>query len=109
MPMSVRTLAVGTMDAWDGDVLEKLAKRDLKFVSLDEMVLSLMDRMKPEMVLSPVLERDFDCIDVAMRLASLQFTGLYRVVALQLPRPKLVETEIAQYCPNLHFDVVSDI
>ena len=59
----------------------------------------------PETVMSPVLARDFDCIELATHLHNLGFEGNYHAVAKNLPKPKLIEREVAQLCPRLNFKI----
>lgn len=100
-------LAVGSTDIWEADRGRLPRHGNVAYVSFAEVTPALLDQLRPEAVVSPALARDFDCIDLAMLLCGLRFTGSYKATAFGLPRPKLIEAEIAQLCPSLDFEIIS--
>ncbi|MCR8726388.1 hypothetical protein [Frigidibacter sp. ROC022] len=65
----------------------------------------LLDSVKPDMILSPLICRSFDCVDVAQILAGLGYRGTYRAVTRSLPAPGVIRREVAKLCPGLSFDL----
>ena len=106
---STRILAVGSPDAWQRDMGQLPRHGSVAFVSFQDVTGALLEDLQPEAVVSPALARDFDCIDLAMLLSSLDFEGCYKATAFGLPKPKLVEAEIAQLFPRLDFEIISEI
>ena len=66
----------------------------------------LLEVLAPKLVVSPVLARRFDCVDLAIRLATLGYSGAYRAFSTDLPRPELIDSEIRVLCPTLDFAIV---
>ena len=77
------------------------------FASFEDVNEELIARLCPTVILSPVLARNFDCIDLAQVLCRLDFRGRYRAMAEALPDPALIQQEIATMCPNLDFGVLT--
>ena len=73
------------------------------FDQLDE---ALLARHRPSVVISHVLARRFDALDLARRLAALGFRGRYVALAEALACPTLVRAEVAGACPSLDVLVV---
>lgn len=61
---------------------------------------------QPDVVISPLVDRDFDCTDLARQLVDAGFKGRYRVAAHALPDPALIRREIASNFPGLDFDIL---
>ncbi len=101
-----RVLALGDISEWirSGRGLQPSA--DLCLGDLDALSEDLLSNMRPRLILSPVVTPRFDCLDVAHRLIGLNYTGKYRAVAQNLPKPHLVRREVLRECPGLDFDVV---
>mgnify|MGYP007073179289 FL=1 len=102
-------LAVGSPDVWKDGGGRLSRHGSVAYVAFHEVNAALLNNLRPETVVSPALARDFDCIDLAMLLSALRFSGSYKATAFGLPRPKLIEAEIAQLCPRLDFEIISEI
>ena len=103
---NVSVLVVGEVDQWQmrGRPLPRdPAMAFVEFHALDREMLRLC---APSVVISAVLCRSFDCLDLALRLDELGFRGRYRVMANGLPDTGLIRGEIAESCPGLDFDIV---
>lgn len=61
--------------------------------------------LQPDVVLSALIARDFDAIDLARRLAEAGFTGRYRAVTASLPNRGAVVAEVRASVPNIDFDL----
>jgi hypothetical protein len=99
-------LAVGDIDEWrrrGGDIP---ADSRLAFTDFRSVTAELLQIMAPTLVLSPLLARGFDCIDLAQVLHAIGYRGRYRAVADILPDPGMIRREIAVLCPGLDFDVI---
>lgn len=77
--------------------------------SFSDLSRQLLDRVRPRLVLSPLLAREFDCIDLAQMLFTLGYTGQYRVITNDLPDPRVVVAEIRQFCPGLDFAILTTL
>ena len=62
---------------------------------------------RPSLVLSPLLARRFDCVDVAQMLHQIDFAGMMRAVGDDLPDPDIVRREVRALCPRLDFDLIN--
>lgn len=99
-------LAVGDIDEWRRHGGDLPADTRLAFTDFRSVTAELFEIMAPTLVLSPLLARGFDCIDLAQVLYGIGFRGRYRAVADLLPDPGMIRREIAGICPGLDFDVV---
>jgi hypothetical protein len=76
-------------------------------VEFHEVTDDLLAQLVPRLILSPLLARTFDCVDLAQRLGSLGYTGPYRAIDSGLPDPALIVREVRSLVPGLDFGVVS--
>ena len=101
----VSVLAVGELDEWERQGRSTPSFGNMVFVAFHEVTGGLLDQLQPSTVVSPALAKGFDCVDLALLLNRLDFRGVYRVLAADLPKPGLIETEIGQLCPRLQFEI----
>lgn len=106
---NVAVLAVGDTAEWLRRKQPVPPGGRIILASYGDLSRQLLERVRPKLVLSPLLARDFDCIDLAQMLHSLGFTGQYRVITSDLPDPRVVSAEIGQLCPGLDFAVLSTL
>jgi len=99
-------LAVGDLDEWTRHRGSLPVDGSLAFASFNGISIELLEIISPAIVLSPLLARGFDCIDLAQMLVSVGFRGQYRAIAENLPNPDIIRREIRILCPTLDFDVV---
>ncbi|WP_143267471.1 hypothetical protein [Aquimixticola soesokkakensis] len=103
-----RILVVGEVARWrlkGGAIIDE---PDLHYADFYELTFDLMATLRPDVVLSPVICAAFDCLDLAQRLSQLEFRGLYRSVAVGLPRPEIIKREVRGLCPDIDFDFLAD-
>lgn len=101
----VRALGVGDPQEWQQQG-HSLPTGGLAFVAFHEVTQDMLDHWQPSLIFSPLLARHFDCVDLAVLLHGLGYSGEYRAVAIGLPRPGLIEQEVRQLCPQLNFRIV---
>ena len=75
------------------------------FADFHQVEATLDDLRTDPVVATALINRRFDCIDLAQLLSFLRFRGTYRVLAGDLPDPDLVRDEIASLCPTLRVEV----
>lgn len=75
------------------------------FAEFAEVTPELLDALRPEVVVSSVLGRNFDCVDMAEKLCAVGFSGCYRLIAHGMPQPNLVLREIRSLFPALHVEL----
>ncbi len=102
-------LVVGEIGRWHmpGQHLPK--PDNVKFLDFQDLTPGLLRSVNPEFVLSPLLCRSFDCVDLAAILDRAGYGGSYRVICEDLPDTSLVRGEILGRFPGLDFDVVNVI
>ena len=106
---AIRILAVGSRDEWERKSGHLPRPGNVSFVAFADVTGALLELLRPEAVISPALARDFDCIDLALLLSALDFRGAYKATAFGLPKPQVIESEIAQLCPRLDFEIVTEL
>ena len=100
-------LAVGEMSGWSTRGEGLPLNSAITFIEFRELSTDVLERVRPDIVLSPLLCSSFDCMDLAQTLDALGFTGRYRAMSGQVPQPDLVRREIHACCPGLDFDLIS--
>lgn len=103
---SQRTLVVGNRRRWSSEGRITSSLRDFTFLDFSELTAAALATHAPDIILSPLVGDDFDVIEVATILASLEFKGRYRVIAEVLPNAELVIKEVSESAPALDFDVL---
>lgn len=105
----VSVLAIGEPEEWRraGGMIP--AEDSVAFCTFDQMTDDFLRRVNPSVILSPVLARRFDCIDLATLLYRLSYTEKYRAIASNMPNPEIIEREIRSLCPTLDFAVVQAV
>ena len=103
--LPVKILAVGDPSEWEqqGNLLPV---GGIAFLSFHEVTDALLNELNPSTIFSPVLARRFDCIELAILLHNLGFTGAYRAMTKDMPKPDLIEREVRQMCPRLDFQLL---
>jgi hypothetical protein len=87
--------APGNDDARDG----------IYYAGIADIGARLIETLCPDVIVSPLITRSFDCIDLAQLLETLGYRGAYCAVTRALPRPEMIRTEIRALCPRLRFDL----
>lgn len=98
-------LAVGDLIAWKRSGRLAQRRSDILFVEFHEINRDLLDRVSPSVVVSPLLCRSFDCVDLAQLLGAHGFAGKYRAIDSGLPDPHLIVREVRSLVPLLDFDI----
>jgi len=101
-----KVLTVGDPSEWDDRDRVFPDACDMSFLQFDKFDEETLRHYRPHSIYSQVLTPNFDCIELATLLESLAFEGTYKAFGRNLPKPKLVEREVRQTCPNLNFEVV---
>lgn len=94
-------LAVGDVRQWIAEGRALPNDSQIAFAEFHEITTELMDALTPDIVMSSVMTRAFDCLDLAQALQETGFRGRFRVVAPELPNPKVIQAEIRAICPAL--------
>ncbi|MBM9595605.1 hypothetical protein [Roseitranquillus sediminis] len=77
----------------------------ISFAEFHEVDTGLLQVVRPEVVISSLLARRFDCVDLAQRLHDLGFKGKYRVLTDALPCPEMVLGELRSLFPGLDIEI----
>jgi hypothetical protein len=99
-------LAVGDTKVWSAAGRRMPTGGRVVFADFHLVSRELLEELVPHLVVSPILARNFDCVDLAQRLALYQFAGRYRAFGPRLPNPQIITREIRSLVPGLDFDVL---
>jgi hypothetical protein len=99
-------LAVGDTREWTARGRRVPSDGNVFFVEFHEVTDELLAQLTPRLILSPLLARTFDCVDLAQRLGTLGYAGPYRAIDSGLPDPALIVREVRSLVPGLDFGVV---
>lgn len=101
------TLVIGDMVRWKHDSRALPDVRDLHFLDAAEVSAEAIEAVGPEIILSPLVVRDIDAIEIARALSQLGFAGRYRVLSSALPDPASIEAEVRAVAPQIDFGVLN--
>lgn len=98
-------LVVGNLASWRkaGREIPKLS--GFHFACFADVTNELMQAVSPDLVLSALIGDDYDVVDLARRLAALDFVGRYRALTSGLPNPRVVMSEVQAAAPGIDFDL----
>jgi hypothetical protein len=98
-------LVVGDARSWarSGKTLPNIA--GFHFAGLEDLTLSFLLELSPDVVLSALMGERYDALDVAKRLSELGYRGRYRAIASALPNPSSIKAEVRAIAPDLDFDL----
>ncbi len=99
-------LAVGDIDEWTRHRGNLPANGKLAFSNFSGLSAELFELLTPQIVVSPLLARGFDCIDLAQVLSAIGFRGRYCAICDALPDPSIIRREIQALCPEIDFGVL---
>ena len=99
-------LAVGDTRAWNVPGRSFASDQNVVYADFHEVGPDLIQRVAPRLVVSPILARNFDCVDLAELLGRLRYAGRYRAFGPQLPDPGMITREVRSLVPALDFDVM---
>jgi len=100
------TLVVGDLVRWKDKGHEIPEIDGFHFVDFEDVTLETLRRIRPQVILSPLLGRTFDAVEVARRLESMGYGGRYRVVTDGVPEPDVIKREVSAIAPQLDFAVL---
>lgn len=106
MGLEETILAVGDVQRWKLAGHTGRPSAVLAFVAFHEVDAELLQTIRPSIVLSPLLSRQFDCIDLAQTLDTLGYRGKYRVIDENLPDPGVIAREVRALVPGLDFAII---
>lgn len=98
-------LVVGNLASWRKAGREIPRLPGFHFSAFDDVTAALLQVTSPDLVLSALMGDGYDAIDLARRLALLDYTGRYRALTSGLPNPRVVLAEVHQVAPGIDFDL----
>lgn len=101
----VVVLAIGDVFSIRTRIDADLAGDRTAFAEYGEVTPELLEALRPQVVVSSVLGRNFDCVDLAEKLSGYGFEGCYRLIAHGMPQPELVLREIRALFPELRVEL----
>lgn len=102
---NISAIAVGDPNTWS-EKGNQLPTENIAFIAFEDVTEEFFERVKPKAVFSPVLASGFDCIELAVTLHNIGFSGSYRALGSNLPKPELIEREVTQICPRIDFAIL---
>ena len=96
-------LVVGNLHSWQRTGRKIPVMTGFHFVSFDDVTLTTLQDIDPDLILSAVVGDDFDAVELARRLAILGYIGRYRALTSGLPDSRIVQNEVAAAAPQIDF------
>ena len=101
------TLVVGDVVRWRQLGYDLPDIEGFVFVDFDDVTLYTLEIVRPQVILSPLLGRSFDAVEIARRLTAMGFKGKYRIVTDGLPDQDVVLKDVEAVAPTLDFGVIN--
>jgi hypothetical protein len=104
----ITVLAIGDMANWRATGRDLPWDSQITFADFSQIDRRMIDSVRPDVVISPLLCKTFDCLDLATVLCQAGFRGRFRIMTQRLPDPTVVLSEARAICPLMDIDVVID-
>ncbi|PRY95132.1 hypothetical protein BCF33_0746 [Hasllibacter halocynthiae] len=101
-----RILFIGERDAHPDPAALLPGAQEVRVAALSEIGADLLGAVRPTIVISPLVDRGWDAVEVADALARAGYEGRYRATADVLPDAGLVRREVRRVARALDFDVL---
>lgn len=105
-PPDGTTLVIGDLDRWAAEGRSLVDMGDVDFAQIAALDAALLNRVKPDIVLSALVADTFDAVDVALKLITFQYRGKYRAITDQEVDAPLITREIKTLSPDLDFGLL---
>ena len=66
----------------------------------------LLDKLRPDQVITPLFAEGYDAVDVAENLSLFGYCGQLIAIAPRLPNPRIIEREMREYAYAMNFELV---
>lgn len=99
-----KIVVIGSKNSWLADGRELPEIENMVFASIGELTRDYLAQVCPDIVLSTLIADDFDALDLAARLAALEFRGRYRALTVALPAPDAIRDEILSHAGEVDFE-----
>ncbi len=101
------TLVIGDVMRWKRMRRELPVIDGFVFIDIGDLTYELLESVQPQVILSPLLSRDFDAVEIARRLNDVGYLGRYRVVTDAVPDPDIIIKDIRSVAPNLDISLLN--
>ena len=98
-------LVIGDLGRWKAMGRTTPRLRHCHFCQPADLNAELLDRLKPDYVVSALIGGGVDAMEIAERLTALSFAGAYRAIVSGLPNLSSVRAEIRSAAPEIDFDI----
>ncbi len=99
-------LVIGDVGRWNAEGRDTPTLENCHFASVDDLDSALLDRLRPDFVISALIGAGVDAIEIAERLTGLSYGGAYRaIVGQSIPNTGVIRSEIKAVAPDLDFDI----
>ena len=88
----------------DGDVDTR--DKQCHAVPYDMLDEALLDKLRPDQVITPLFGEGYDAVDVAEDLSLFGYCGQLVAISPRLPNPKIIEREMREYAYAMDFELV---
>ncbi|SEW09310.1 hypothetical protein SAMN04488515_1011 [Cognatiyoonia koreensis] len=100
------TLVIGDLRDWEaaGRIIPSI--EGFMFADVSDIDTCFIRKHNPTVILSTLVTREFDAVEIARKLGQMVYTGSYRVLTNNIPNVELIREEVSQIAPQLDFDIV---
>lgn len=104
-----RLLVIGLPDQWSDAATRDRGGGEPHWLDLcpfEALSAAVVERLNPDIVLSHLLSKSYDVIEVARRLHEVNFNGTYIAIWRRIPNPEVIRNEVRQVAPRLSFELL---
>lgn len=87
-------LAVGDQMTGQDTALKFPESDKIHYTIFADVTAARLAELRPILVVSPLMCRSFDCLDLAVRLQQLGYQGKLRILAPNVTKPAMIRSEI---------------
>jgi len=99
-------LVVGDMDSLKLSGLKSPQIDNFHFCAIEQVNQIFIARLKPDVILSSLITKQFDIVDLIDILNTINYCGQVRAISTALPDTQLICSEIQSAYPDIDFDLL---
>lgn len=103
---SIKMLVVGDVTRWQSRGRLPDPPDGYEFIDLAQLDSQKIRQYDAALIVTPLISDRFDAVDVAEKLASVCFKGMFRVLTNHLPDVDIIRVDIQDVAPCVDFDLL---
>lgn len=103
---AIKILVIGDVTRWQSCGRLRDAPEGYEFIDIAQLDPQKIRQYDAALIVTPLISDGFDAVDVAEKLASVRFKGMFRVLTNHLPDVDIIRDDIQDVAPCIDFDLL---